>query len=129
MSAQDLGTGKAQAIVIKQHGGLTQNEIDQMVSEAEKHADEDRVKKAYSQALNDAQNLLYSSEQTIGGFSDKISPQELEDIRDAMSRLVTARDAGPASMAELLEATKSLQVLMHKFAELIYSMPGRDASR
>jgi molecular chaperone DnaK len=126
VSAQDLGTGKAQNIVIKQQCGLTQSEIDRMVAEADKYAEEDRSKKAYSQALNDAQNLLYSSEQTIREFSDKLTPQDLKDIRDAMTRLISARDAGPGSSGELLEATETLQAYMHKFAELIYSVPGGD---
>jgi molecular chaperone DnaK len=124
VSAQDLGTGKAQAIVIKQHGGLTQNEIDRMIGEAEKYADEDRAKKAYSQALNDAQNLLYSSEQTIRDFPDKLAARDLEEIESAMARLAAARDAGPANSGELLEATENLQSYMHKFAEVIYSTPG-----
>jgi len=124
VSAQDLGTGKVQNIVIKQQCGLSQSEIDRMVADAEKHAEEDRSKKAYSQALNDAQNLLYSSEQTIREFSDKLSPQDLKDIKDAVTRLISARDAGPARAGELLEATETLQAYMHKFAELIYSVPG-----
>jgi molecular chaperone DnaK len=126
VSAQDLGTGKAQNIVIKQQCGLTQSEIDRMVTEAEKYAEEDRSKKAYSQALNDAQNLLYSSEQTVRDFSEKLTPQDLKDIRDAMTRLISARDAGPGRTGELLEATETLQAYMHKFAELIYSVPGGD---
>jgi molecular chaperone DnaK len=124
VSAQDLGTGKAQAIVIKQHGGLTQNEIDRMVAEAEKHADEDRAKKAYSQALNEAQSLSYSSEQALREFSDKLSPEDREEINGAIERLNSVMDAGQAKSGELLEATQSLQAYMHKLAELIYSAPG-----
>jgi molecular chaperone DnaK len=124
VSAKDLGTGKAQAIVIKQHGGLTSSEIERMIAEAEKHADEDRLKREYSRTLNDAQNLLYSTEQTLKEFSDKLSPQDRKDIRNAMSRLVAARDEGQTKLGELKEATESLQMLMHKFAEVIYSAPG-----
>jgi molecular chaperone DnaK len=124
VSARDLGTGKAQAIIIKQHAGLTQNEIDRMVAEAEKHADEDRTKKAYSQAVNDAHTLLYSSEQTLREFSNKLAPQDLDRIKSAMNQLAAARDAGPAKTEELVAAIGTLQALMHKFAELIYSAPG-----
>jgi len=124
VSAKDLGTGKAQMIVIKQQGGLTQSEIDRMVADAEKHAEEDRSKKAYSQALNDAHNLLYSTEQTIRDFSGKLLPEDLKDIRAAMSHLISTRDADPVSLMELMEATQELQVLMHRFAELIYSGAG-----
>ena len=124
VSAKDLGTGKAQMIVIKQQGGLTQSEIDRMVADAEKHAEEDRSKKAYSQALNDAHNLLYSTEQTIRNFSGKLLPEDLKDIRAAMSHLISTRDADPVSLMELMEATQELQVLMHRFAELIYSGAG-----
>jgi molecular chaperone DnaK len=124
VSAKDLGTGKAQMIVIKQQGGLTQSEIDRMVADAEKHAEEDRSKRAYSQALNDAHNLLYSTEQTIRNFSGKLLPEDLKDIRAAMSHLISTRDADPVSLMELMEATQELQVLMHRFAELIYSGAG-----
>jgi molecular chaperone DnaK len=124
VSATDLGTGRAQEIVIKQHGGLTAAEIDRMVAEAEKYSVEDRSKKAYSHALNDAQNLLYATEQTVREFSDRLSPQDLRDTKAAMNRLLAARDGGPRSIGELKEATESLQAMMHKFAELIYSGPG-----
>jgi molecular chaperone DnaK len=126
VSATDLGTGKAQAIVIKQHGGLTSSEIERMVAEAEKYAEEDRLKKDYSQALNDAQNLLYSTEQTLKEFSGRLSPQDVKDIRAAMARVISARDSGHARLGALKESTESLQMLMHKLAELIYSAPGTD---
>ena len=124
VSAKDLGTGRAQEIVIKQHGGLTANEIERMVAEAGKHAEEDQWKKAYSQALNDAENLLYATEQTIRDFSDKLSPQDLKNTKAAISRLVAARDDGPRKIGDLKDATERLQAIMHKFAELIYSTPG-----
>ena len=107
VSATDLGTGKAQEIVIKQYGGLTPNEIERMVHEAEKHAEEDRSRKAYSQAVNDAENLLYAAEQTMREFSDKLSPKDLADGKTAIHRLVSARDGGPRNAEELKKATES----------------------
>ncbi len=124
VSAKDLGTGKAQEIVIKQHGLLTQSEIDRMISEAEQHADEDRAKKAFSQALNNAQTLLYSTEAALQQFSDRLSSQDIEDINAAMERVVASRDNDPRGIGELKEATESLQAIMHKLAETIYSVPG-----
>jgi len=124
VSARDLGTGKEQEIVIKQYGGLTPNEIERMVGEAEMFAEEDRSKKTYSKALNDADNLLYATEQTIHEFSDKLTPQDLKKTKLAINRLISARDGGSRGVGELKEATECLQAMMHKFAGLIYSTPG-----
>jgi molecular chaperone DnaK len=123
VSAKDLGTGRAQEIVVKHHGGLTQVEIERMISDAEKHADEDRAKKAFSQTLNDAQTLLYSTEQALEEFSNRLSPEDVEEIHAAVERVVAARGSTPRGIGELKEATENLQAIMHKLAETIYSVP------
>ncbi|UCH82918.1 MAG: Hsp70 family protein, partial [Candidatus Latescibacterota bacterium] len=123
VSARDLGTGKAQEIVIKQSGGLTSAEIDRMVEEAESFAEEDRERKAYSQASNDALTLLYSTEQTIEEYGERFSPDELARIKAAMNVLNDVKDKGPQAMEDLREATDRLQAIMHRFAELMYTAP------
>jgi molecular chaperone DnaK len=129
VSAKDLGTGKAQEIVIKQHGGLSQAEIDRMITEAARHADEDRGKREFSRVLNDAETLLYSTERALHEFSDRLSEDDVKDIEVAVRRVVEARDATPRRVAELRDAAECLQAIMHKLAETIYSVPGSNDTR
>ncbi|MCK4775293.1 MAG: Hsp70 family protein, partial [Candidatus Krumholzibacteria bacterium] len=94
-----------------------------MIDEAEKYAEEDRTKRDYSECLNEAEILLYSTEQTIKDFADRFSASELEEIHAAMEELREARDGDDRETEPLKQATGRLQAIMHKFAELMYSAP------
>ncbi len=128
VSAKDLGTGRRQEIAIRTASGLNENEIKRMVEEAEKFAGEDRVKRSYSESLNEAEILMYSTEQTIKDFRDKFSDTDLTEIRAAMDDLRTAKESDQRDLATLKQASGRLQVIMHKFAELMYSAPDRSGS-
>ncbi len=123
VSAKDLGTGRKQEIVIKTASGLSEGEINRMIEDAEKYADDDAVKKQFSEALNEAEILLYSTEQTIKDFRDKFSDGDLADINSAMQELREAKDSADRDVVALKKATGQLQAIMHKFAELMYSAP------
>ena len=123
VSAKDLGTGRQQEIAVKASSGLNEAEIDRLVKEAETFAEEDRVKRAYSETLNEAEILLYSTEQTIKDFADKFSDADLAEIQAAMSDLREAKESSERDLEPLKEATSRLQAIMHKFAELMYSAP------
>jgi len=123
VSAKDLGTGKEQQIQIKQSSGLSAGEIERMVEEAEKYVEEDMAKRAFSTTLNEAEILLYSTEQTINDFADKFTKSDLAEIQDAMTDLRKIKDADVRNIDKLKQATERLQVIMHKFAELMYSAP------
>jgi molecular chaperone DnaK len=123
VSAKDLGTGKQQQIEIKQASGLSPGEIERMVEDAEKYVEEDKAKRAFSETLNEAEILLYSTEQTIKDFAEKFTKADLEEIKDAMAQLSKAKDGGDRDVEELKKATERLQAIMHKFAELMYSAP------
>jgi len=123
VSARDLGTGKVQRIEIKQASGLSAGEIERMVEDAEKYVEEDMAKRALSETLNEAEILLYSTEQTINDFADKFTKDDLAQINDAMDALRKAKDAGDRDADELKATTERLQTIMHKFAELMYSAP------
>lgn len=126
VSAKDLGTGKKQKIEIKQSSGLSAGEIERMVTDAEKYVEEDRAKRAFSETVNEAEILLYSTEQTIADFSEKFTKSDLADIKDAMVELRKVKDSDERDVEKLKIATDRLQTIMHKFAELMYSAP--DAS-
>jgi molecular chaperone DnaK len=123
VSAKDMGTGRTQEIQVKSASGVSEAEIKRMIEEAEKFADEDKTKRQYSEALNEAEILLYSTEQTIKDFADKFSEDDLAEIQLAMAELREARDDDSRDTEMLKQATGQLQAVMHKFAELMYSAP------
>jgi molecular chaperone DnaK len=123
VSAKDLGTGKEQGVEIKTARGISEQEIEHMVKEAEAHAVEDKHKKAYSATLNEAQVLIYSTEQTLKDFRDKFTDDDVEEIESALSRLRAVMSKEHRDIDPLKAATSNLQIIMHKFAELMYSAP------
>ena len=127
VSAKDLGTGKEQQIEIKQSSGLSEAEIERMVTDAEKYGEEDAAKKQFSEALNEAEILLYSTEQTITDFADKFTQDDLKEIKQAMEQLREAKEDADKDVESLKKSTEKLQLIMHKFAELMYSAPDADS--
>jgi molecular chaperone DnaK len=126
VSARDLGTGRQQEIEIRTASGLSEEEIDRMVTEAERHADEDRQRREFLEVRNEAEVLLYSSERTLEDFSDRFSAADTEEITAAMEALRAAA-AGDDRDAETLKAAIGrLQAQMHRFAELMYSASDAD---
>jgi len=123
VSAKDLGTGKEQQIEIKQSSGLSESEIERMVADAEKYSEEDKAKRKYSEALNEAEILMYSTEQTIKDFVDKFSKSDVAEIEAAMEELREVMASEERDVNQLKPATERLQMIMHKFAELMYSAP------
>jgi len=123
VSARDMGTGRQQDIEIRTASGLSEAEIKKMITEAEKFADEDAARREFSEALNEAEILLYSTEQTLKDFADKFTEEESTEIGQIMDELREAKD-GPDRDADALRLVSGrLQAIMHKFAELMYSAP------
>jgi molecular chaperone DnaK len=123
VSAKDLGTGRQQQIAIKVASGLSENEIKRMVEDAERFAEEDKKKRAFTEAVNQAEILLYSTEQTLKDFAERFTARDLEEIRNAIADLRMARNSDKRDVVEINQATGRLQALMHRFAELMYSAP------
>jgi len=123
VSARDLGTGRRQEIAIKTASGISDAEISRMVEDAEKFASEDQARREYSQVLNEAEILLYSTEQTIKDFADKFSDNDIEEIKQAMRDVEQAKANSDRDLDGLRTAAARLQALMHRFAELMYSAP------
>jgi molecular chaperone DnaK len=123
VSAADLGTGKQQEIVIKSCSGISEAEIQEMIKEAEKFACDDKARKEYSEAYNEAEILMYSTEETLADFRDKFSREDLEEIERTIIQIRDIQKNGKRDPDELRAATNRLQAVMHKFAELIYTAP------
>ena len=119
VSAKDLGTGKEQSIRITASSGLSEDEINRMVKDAELHAEEDRKKKQLIEAKNEADTLVYSVEKTLKEHGDKISEAEKKDIEDALERCRNAKDTSD-NPDEIKSAIAALTAASHKLAEHMY---------
>jgi molecular chaperone DnaK len=118
VSAKDKATGKSQTIVIKASSGLSDDEVDQMVSDAESHAEDDRKFRELVDARNQADGLIHAAEKTLAEAGEKASSEERMAIENAVADLKTAldgddKDTIDAKTAALGEATSGLAQKMY----------------
>ncbi len=118
VSAKDLGTGKEQKIRIESSSGLSDDEINNMVKDAELHAEEDQKLKGLIETRNECDNLIYSLEKMIRENEDKLQPGEKESIEGASQNLRKAMEGD--DLTEIQTAKSSLEQASHQFAERIY---------
>uniref|UniRef100_A0A831UDW0 Chaperone protein DnaK n=1 Tax=Geobacter metallireducens TaxID=28232 RepID=A0A831UDW0_GEOME len=119
VSAKDLGTGKEQSIRITASSGLSKEEIDKMVREAEAHAAEDKKKRELIEARNHADTLVYSTEKSLKEYGDKIGDDEKKKIEEAVAALKKAMEGD--SLDAIKQATEALTQASHKLAEAVYA--------
>lgn len=93
VSAKDKATGKEQQITIRSSGGLSEDEIEKMVKEAELHAQRDTERKALIDIRNQADTTIYSIEKSLGEYREKIPSEVAKEIEDAVADLRTAMGA------------------------------------
>ncbi|OGX08776.1 MAG: molecular chaperone DnaK [Omnitrophica WOR_2 bacterium GWA2_47_8] len=118
VSAKDKGTGKEQSIKITAPTKLSPQEIDKMVKEAEKYAEEDKKKKEEAEILNNANSLVYATEKSVKDYGDKVSASDKANIEKELNNLKEAIKAKDKD--RIKQATESLQKVSHKLAEEIY---------
>jgi len=119
VSAKDLGTGKEQSIRITASSGLSKEEIDKMVRDAEAHAEEDHKKREAIEARNHADSMVYSTEKSLREFGDKIDAVEKGNIENKIAELKKLMDGEDAEAIK--KATDELAQAAHKLAEAMYS--------
>ncbi len=119
VSAKDKGTGKEQSIRITASSGLSKNEIDKMVRDAEAHSDEDRKKKQLIEAKNEADSLVYTAEKTLKEHGDKLPAADRSDIEIALEKCRKVKDTSD-NPDEIREAVAALSTASHKMAEHMY---------
>lgn len=119
VSAKDLGTGKEQSIKITASSGLSKEEIDNLVKEAESHVEDDKRKRELIEARNQADTLVYSVEKNVKEFGDKIDASEKAKIEEAIGDLKKAMEGDSADA--IRKAQDSLTQASHKLAEAMYS--------
>ena len=118
VGAKDLGTGKEQKIEIKSGSGLSDEEIQNMVSDAESHADDDRKQRDLAEARNVAENAAYQSEKQLADLGDKVDEASKIEIEAAVKDV---RDSLESEDAEEIKAkTETLQTAFHKVSEQMY---------
>jgi molecular chaperone DnaK len=118
VSAKDLGTGKEQKIEIKAGGGLSDDEIKRMVSDAESHADEDKRLRELAEARNNGENAAYQAERQLKDLAEQIDDeakadieQRIKDVRESL----TSEDA-----ADINAKAEALQTAFHRVSEAMY---------
>ncbi len=126
VSAKDKGTGKEQSIRIEGSGGLSEDEIQQMVKDAEEHAEEDKKRREAVEARNQAETLIHTTEQTISENDDKLDEATKKPAQDAIAEL---REVLDSEDAETIKAkTQALQEASMKLGEAVYKAGGEEAS-
>lgn len=119
VSAKDVGTGREQKITITASSGLSKEEIDKMMKDAESHAGEDEKKKASIEARNRLDGLVYSVEKSFSENKDKLDAAAAAEIETAISDSKTA--LGGEDADAMNSAFERLQTASHKIAEVLYS--------
>ncbi len=124
VSAKDVGTGREQKITITSSSGLSKEEIDKMMKDAESHAGEDEKKKAEIEARNRLDGLVYSVEKTLSENKDKLDAAAATEIEEAIAESKTAlAGTDPEAMNNAFER---VQTASHKLAEVLYSQAGTE---
>ncbi|MEE8493421.1 MAG: molecular chaperone DnaK [Nitrospirales bacterium] len=126
VAAKDLGTQKEQSIKITASSGLSKDEIDRMVKEAQSHSDDDKQRRKVAEARNQADSLVYGTEKNLAEHGDKISDDEKTTITDAIANVKKAMEG--EDPAAIDSAVQSLTTASHKLAEAIYKKTTASAS-
>ena len=118
VSAKDIGTGKEQHIQITSSSGLSKDEIDRMVKDAEAHADEDKKQREAIDAKNEADSLVYQTEKSLKELGGKINGAEKQKVEDAVADLKKAIEGGNTD--DIKAKTEALKQASYKIAEEVY---------
>ncbi|RBP45487.1 molecular chaperone DnaK [Garciella nitratireducens] len=127
VSAKDLGTGKEQKIVIKSTTNLSEEEIEKAVKEAEQHAEEDRKRKEEIEVRNNADSLVYQTENTLKELGDKISADEKKNVEDKLEQLKKELEGN--DVEAIKKATEELTQAFHGISQKMYEQAAQQSSQ
>jgi molecular chaperone DnaK len=133
VSAKDKGTGKEQQIRIQASGGLSDSDIDQMVQDAEKFAEEDKQRRAVAEARNQADSLVHATEQQLSEHGDKIDADLKAEVEAALAETKTALESGDvdqinAKAQTLTEKAMRMGQSIYEKEQASAASPGADAA-
>jgi len=120
VSANDKATGKTQHITIQGQGGLSDEEIEKMKQEAEKHAESDKKKKESVEVRNTADTLVYSTEKAIKDAGDKVSEDKIKPVQEEIEKVKEILAKADASKEEIEKASKKLSEEAQKIGKELY---------
>ncbi|MEW6087084.1 MAG: molecular chaperone DnaK [bacterium] len=119
VTAKDLGTKKEQSIRITAPTKLSKDEIDKMVKDAERFAEEDKKRKELTEAKNEADSLVYNTEKSLKEYGDKVDDSIKQDINGKLEELKKVSQGEDAK--EIKSASEALMKASHKLAEVVYA--------
>ena len=119
VSAKDLGTGKEQAIKIESSGGLSEEEVEKMINDAEQFADEDKVKRESVEVKNQAETLIYSTEKSVDELGEKLPEEDKTKIEACCEQLKKSIETDDVDAIK--SDIEALTQASHKMAEILYS--------
>ena len=128
VTAKDKGTGKEQKITVQGNTGMSDDEIEKLVKEAEANREADKKKKESIEARNHADSLVYQSEKTLEDNKGKYDEKDGETAKSAIDRLKQVLADTNSSKEDIEEATKTLSDIMMKIGQAIYAQPSADAN-
>ncbi|MBI4572970.1 MAG: molecular chaperone DnaK [candidate division NC10 bacterium] len=118
VSAKDMATSKEQAITITASSGLSKDDIDKMVKDADRHAEEDKKRRADIETRNQADNLVYNTEKMLSENREKIPVADIKPIEDALAEAKEALKT--EDMGKIRQAVETLTKASHRLAEVMY---------
>ena len=118
VSAKDLGTGKEQKITITASSGLNKDEVEQMMKEAESHAEDDKARREEVETRNQADQAVYAAERMLQDTADKLAASDTQPVEAAIAELKKAIDGGDTTAIK--QAMDGLNTAQHKAAETLY---------
>jgi molecular chaperone DnaK len=125
VSAKDLGTGKEQSIKITASSGLTEEEIERMVRDAEGHKEEDKKKRELAETRNNLDSLTYTTEKSLREYGDKVDASEKKAIEEAIESAKKAMESD--DLSTMKSASDNLTQTSHKLAEAMYAKASQQA--
>jgi molecular chaperone DnaK len=126
VSAKDLATQKEQSIKITASSGLSKEEVEKLVKDAQAHTDEDKKRRKTAEAKNQADTLIYQTEKNLSEHGDKIAAEDKTKIEEAVAALKKAMEGTDPEAIE--SATQTLTTASHKLAEEMYKKASASAT-
>jgi molecular chaperone DnaK len=127
VSAKDTGTGKQQAITITGHSGLDDKEIDNMVKDAESHAEEDKKRREVIDAKNQADQMVYNLEKLLRENKDKIAADEANKLQAEIDNTKKAIESD--NLEQIKQAMEALSQASHKLTEMMYQQASQQQAQ
>ena len=124
VSAKDLGTGKQQSIRIVASSGLTEQEIQRMVSEADQHKGSDKKKKELADLKNNAEGLIYTTEKALEEYATLLPPKDMAEIKSDLEALQAV--VGSEDLGKIKAAHTRLEGSAYRIADALYSQGDKD---